>query len=163
MNPSGHRHDRSSRKEFNGMTILVAGATGTVGRHIIRHLLERGLPVRALTRNPAAAALPAAVGVVAGNLTHAGTLEAAFDGVTAAHLINFGGGYRTLTNGGQIIDLAVRAGVRRATVLSGWHEGTLEPAVRSSPLEWTFLNPVQFMANLLADWGEALRTGDVVR
>ncbi|KAB8194660.1 NAD(P)H-binding protein [Nonomuraea phyllanthi] len=145
------------------MTILVTGATGTVGRHLVRHLLERGARVRALTRDPATAALPEGVEAVAGDLADTTTLEPAFDGVTAVHLINFAGDYRPLRNGGQIVDLAVRAGARRATVLGGWREGTLEPAVRASALEWTVLNPVNFMANVLTDWGEALRSGDRVR
>ncbi|MGP4101524.1 NmrA family NAD(P)-binding protein [Nonomuraea sp. KM90] len=145
------------------MTVLVTGATGTVGRQVVRHLLGRGAKVRALTRDPAAAVLPAGVEVVAGDLTDAGTLEPAFDGVTAVHLINFGGGYRPLPNGEEIVDLAVRAGVRRASVLVGWQEGTLEAAVRAGALEWTFLNPVQFMANFLVDWGGPLRAGDLVR
>ncbi|MGP4103031.1 NmrA family NAD(P)-binding protein [Nonomuraea sp. KM90] len=40
------------------MTILVTGATGTVGRQIVAQLVERGARVRSLTRNPAAAGLP---------------------------------------------------------------------------------------------------------
>ena len=97
------------------MTILVTGATGTVGRQVVRHLLERGLPVRALTRDPAAADLPAEVEVFPGDLTDTGTLQAAFDGVTAVHLLNFSDGYQLIRNGPQIVDLAVRAGVRRDT------------------------------------------------
>lgn len=44
------------------MTILVTGATGNVGRHLVQQLVESGYPVRALTRNPAAAKLPVGVG-----------------------------------------------------------------------------------------------------
>ncbi|WP_206068236.1 SDR family oxidoreductase [Nonomuraea composti] len=62
------------------MTILVTGATGTVGRHVVRHLLDHRQPVRALTRHPACAALPAGVEVAEGDLTSAAGLEAAFDG-----------------------------------------------------------------------------------
>ncbi|MGI5154023.1 SDR family oxidoreductase [Microbispora sp. CA-102843] len=145
------------------MTILVTGATGTVGRQVVRHLLERGRKVRALTRDPGRAVLPYGVEAAAGDLTDAAGLEAAFDGVTAVHLINFGVGYRPLTNGRDIVDLAERAGVGKATVLGGWQEGTLEPAVRASGLEWTFLRPMQFMANFLNDWGESLRTTGRVR
>ncbi|SFL21442.1 NAD(P)H-binding [Streptosporangium canum] len=50
------------------MTILVAGATGNVGRPLVEQLLAAGHRVRALTRNPAKADLPAGAEVVAGNL-----------------------------------------------------------------------------------------------
>lgn len=40
------------------MTILVTGATGTVGRRVVEQLLERGEPVRAVTRDPARAEFP---------------------------------------------------------------------------------------------------------
>ncbi|MCB9840200.1 MAG: NAD(P)H-binding protein [Phycisphaeraceae bacterium] len=42
------------------LTVCVAGATGFVGRHVVRTLLERGHAVRALVRDPskASAALP---------------------------------------------------------------------------------------------------------
>ncbi|MCF6473188.1 NAD-dependent epimerase/dehydratase family protein [Nonomuraea sp. MG754425] len=145
------------------MTILVTGATGTVGRHLVGHLLRQGQKVRALTRNPATAGLPEGVEVVAGDLTDARTLRPAFNDVTAAHLINFGGDYRPLRNGQQIADLLRETGVGKVTLLSGWQEGSLEPAVRASTLQWTYLNPVQFMANFLSDWGEPLRTTGVVR
>jgi len=49
--------------------ILVTGATGRVGREVVTQLLAAGVPVRALTRRPATAALPADVEVVAGDLT----------------------------------------------------------------------------------------------
>ncbi|MCF6476753.1 NAD-dependent epimerase/dehydratase family protein [Nonomuraea sp. MG754425] len=145
------------------MTILVTGATGTVGRHLVGHLLAQGEKVRALTRNPATAHLPEGVDVVGGDLTDTTTLAAAFAGVTAAHLINFGGNYQVLENGTEIVDLATAAGLGRVTVLNGWQEGTLEPAVRTGTLEWTFLNPFQFMSNCLTDWSEPLRTSGVVR
>ncbi|MET8155819.1 NAD(P)H-binding protein [Sphaerisporangium sp. NPDC005289] len=145
------------------MTILVTGATGTVGRHLVRHLLESGHKVRALTRDPARAALPQGVEVVAGDLTDAAGLAPVLDGVTAAHLINFAGDYRPLWNGPEIAAAAARAGVTRVTMLGGWQEGTLEPAVQASALEWTKLKPVEFMGNTLADWAGRLRARGVVR
>ena len=39
--------------------VLVTGATGRVGREVVAELLKAGVPVRALTRRPDAAALPA--------------------------------------------------------------------------------------------------------
>jgi uncharacterized protein YbjT (DUF2867 family) len=145
------------------MTVLVTGATGTVGRQVVRHLREAGHPVRVLTRDPAKVDRDD-VEVVAGDLADTATLAEAFDGVEAAHLITFGkGGYLPLDNGQQIVDLAERAGVRAVSVLNGWQEGTLEPAVRASGLAWTFLAPVEFMANTSHDWGPTLRATGVVR
>ncbi|KUJ64054.1 hypothetical protein ACZ90_62575 [Streptomyces albus subsp. albus] len=43
------------------MTILVTGATGTVGRRVVEQLLERGERVRALTRAPERAEFPPGV------------------------------------------------------------------------------------------------------
>ncbi|WP_067453507.1 NAD(P)H-binding protein [Actinomadura macra] len=146
------------------MTILVTGATGTVGRHLVDQLVANGQKVRALTRNPAAADLPAEVEVVAGDLAITGTLARVFEGVTAAHLINFGGDdYSALENGQEIVDLAVRSGVRRVTVLGGRDDGPLEQAIVASDLEWTFLNPVEFMSNTLKWWAGPVRAEGVIR
>ncbi|MDP9849574.1 NAD(P)H-binding protein [Streptosporangium lutulentum] len=145
------------------MTILVTGATGTVGRHVVGELVQAGRRVRALTRNPVRADLPAGVEVVAGDLTVTDSLVPALDGVTAVHLITFGGDdYGSLRNGQEIVELAVKAGVRKVTVLGGWDEGTLEPAVRTCDLDWTFLQMTEFMANAL-QWAEAVRTEGTVR
>ncbi len=40
------------------MTILVTGATGTVGRQVVEQLVKRGADVRALVRDPAKAQFP---------------------------------------------------------------------------------------------------------
>ncbi|MGK5558945.1 SDR family oxidoreductase, partial [Actinomadura kijaniata] len=64
--------------------ILVTGASGNVGRPLVDLLLEAGVPVRALTRDPAAAGLPAGADVVAGDLT---TVGAALAGVEAVFLV----------------------------------------------------------------------------
>ncbi|GAA3786318.1 NAD(P)H-binding protein [Sphaerisporangium flaviroseum] len=145
------------------MTILVTGATGTVGRHIVDELVQAGQRVRALTRRPAGAGLPGEVEVVAGDLTVTDTLVPAFDGVTGVHLINFGGDdYELLRNGQEIVELAVKSGVRRVTVLGGWDQGTLEPALRAGELGWTFVRPTEFMSNAL-QWAEVIRDEGVVR
>jgi len=47
---------------------------------VVAALLDAGVPVRALTRRPEAAALPADVEVVAGDLAVPGSLDAALRG-----------------------------------------------------------------------------------
>ena len=59
--------------------VLVTGATGRVGRAVVAQLLGAGVPVRARTRRPAAARLPAAVEVVAGDLTVPESLGTRFE------------------------------------------------------------------------------------
>lgn len=145
------------------MTILVTGATGTVGRQVVDQLVQAGQPVRAVTRYPSKANLPIEVEVVAGDLADPETLIPALNGVTAMHLINFDGGSgATIQTGFQLMKLAKAAGVQRVTVLMGGEQGSVEQAVQTSGLEWTFLQPVEFMANAL-DWVDSIRTQGVVR
>lgn len=74
------------------MTILVTGATGNVGRHVVNELIQAGQRVRALSRNPAKANLPEGVEVVYGDLSAPETLEPVLQGITGIHLITFDGG-----------------------------------------------------------------------
>lgn len=145
------------------MKILVTGATGRVGRYLVEQLLDAGYEVRALTRNPQKANLPAGAQVMAGDLTKPETLEAAFEGISGLHMINFGGDdYAPLQTGAEIVAIAKSAGVRRITVLRGGEKGSVEAAVASSDLAWTFLEPVEFMTGAL-DWAESIRTKREVR
>ncbi|MYV63649.1 NAD(P)H-binding protein [Streptomyces sp. SID4931] len=145
------------------MTILVTGATGTVGRRVVEQLLERGEQVRALTRDPERAEFPAGVEVVGGDLTDPASLAPALHGVTGLHLITFGGEYfAPLETADEILALAEEAGVRRVTVLHGGGDTPVETAVRASGFAWTVVMPVEFMANAL-EWAPGIRSEGVVR
>ena len=145
------------------MKILVAGATGTIGRHLVEQLHQAGHQVRALTRNPAKANFPNGVEVVIGDLTNPSTIAPAVDGVSGLHLINFGGDdYAPLQTAQEIVAMAEKAGVQRVTVLMGGEKGAVEAAVEASSLAWTLLQPVEFMSNML-EWVETIRAEGVVK
>jgi uncharacterized protein YbjT (DUF2867 family) len=146
------------------MTILVAGATGTVGRQLVEQLAQAGHAVRALTRNAAKANFPIGVEVIEGDLMKPATFAAALEGVVGLHLINFGGDdYAPLQTGAEIVAMATKAGVKRVTVLrGGGDKGTVETSVEASSLTWTFLQPVEFMSNIL-EWAPSIREEGAVR
>jgi len=146
------------------MTVLVTGATGRVGRHIVEQLLESGRPVRALTRDPDRADLPDGADVAAGDLTDPGTLTDALDGAEAMHLIAFGDDrYTPLATAPEVAARAARAGVRRFTVLTGTDaELVALRAVEATGAAWTHVRPTEFMANALF-WAGTIGTDGSVR
>lgn len=145
------------------MTILVTGATGNVGRHVVNKLVQSGQHVRALSHNPAAANLPEGVEVVYGDLTEPETLVPVLKGVKGIYLMTSSAGGSPLQTGSEIIELATKAGVRRAAILWCGEKGTVERAAEASDLEWTQIHPYcEFMSNTLL-WAESIRTGSVVR
>lgn len=143
------------------MTTLVTGATGNSGRHVVAELVRRGELVRALTRDTAAAAklLPAGVELAAGTHTSPETLDDALDGVSRLHITVTAG---LAEVGPDLVRRAIDAGVRRITVLWGGWAGPTEQAVADSGVEWTRLEPQEFMSNTLT-WSESIRAEGVVR
>jgi uncharacterized protein YbjT (DUF2867 family) len=152
------------------MTILVTGATGNVGRLVVDELLARDAKdVRALTNNPAKAALPDGVEVVEGYLGKLSTLPAALEGVDKLYLAPLP------KTAPQVMELAKAAGVQHVVDLSSsnaddekagdpsqWHYYAVEKAVEDSGLPWTHLRPGEFMANSLT-WVSQIRTTGKVR
>lgn len=63
------------------MTILITGASGFIGRHVIAHLRERPLRALVLPQDPALPVLREQCEVVLGDLTRPDTLPAAVAGV----------------------------------------------------------------------------------
>jgi uncharacterized protein YbjT (DUF2867 family) len=149
--------------------ILVTGATGNVGAEVVRALAAAGHPVRALTRDPSAARLPAGVIAAGGDLSAPESLDRVFDDVTAVFLL---AGYPDAPG---LLARMADAGVRRVVLLStGAVVGgdldnyvvrfnvVSEAAVRDSALSWTVLRPSGFMSNALR-WRPQLQAGDTVR
>ena len=61
------------------MQVLVAGGNGFIGVNLVDELLDRDHDVTVLARNPDAAALPAAVETVSGDITAYDSIESALD------------------------------------------------------------------------------------
>lgn len=141
------------------MTTLVTGATGNTGRHVVQELVRRGERVRALTRDPAAAKLPSGVELATGTHTAPETLGAALVGITRLHITVTAG---LAEVGEELVRRAVDAGVRRITVVWGGAVGPVEQAVADSGVEWTRLEPQEFMSNTLT-WVDSIRAEGVVR
>lgn len=148
------------------MTTLVTGATGNVGRLVVRRLLAAGERVRAVSRTPAQAGLPNAVEVVAGDLTAPDSLLPALAGVDRLYL------FPEPSTAREVVARAREAGVRRVVTLSSGsvtmdldesYHLPVEHAVEASGLEWTHVRPGEFMMNKLHLWGPSIRTERVVR
>jgi uncharacterized protein YbjT (DUF2867 family) len=156
--------------------ILVTAATAPVGRSIVEQLVAAGQDVRALTRDPAKANLPAGAEVVAGDLADQQSLLAAFKGVSAVFLLAAVPGFAP-----AFLAAAKQAGVRRIVFQSSGavvddtaeqpneiaafhHE--IERAIQDSGLEWTFLRLEVASADALQwafDVPGQLKRGDTVR
>lgn len=147
--------------------VLVIGASGALGRPVVKLLRERGVAVRALCRHPEQAADLAALGaeVVAGDLTEPGSIERALAGCTrvlaAAHGLLGRGRHRSEEVDGaghrRLIGLARQAGIERfvytsASGASATHpvdffrtKFAVEQALRESGLDAVVLRPTAFM------------------
>jgi uncharacterized protein YbjT (DUF2867 family) len=158
----------------NGPRLLVIGATGTVGRHVVLGLSAKGARVRAMTRSPETARMPADVEVVRGDLTSPDTLDRCLEGVDSVFLV------WTAPRTDVDAALARIAGRARHIVFLSAPLKTphpffqqpnparalalhLEHVIEQSGVEWTFLRPGMFAANSIDFWGPQVRTGSTVR
>ena len=140
------------------MTILVTGATGTVGRHVIEQLVQRGADVRALVRDPAKASFPASVTVVQGDLLDVDSLRGAFSGVSTLFLLN-AVVPDEFTQALIALNVAREAGVERVVYLSVIHSDRyvnvphfagkfgVERMIEQMGFNATILRPAYFINN----------------
>jgi uncharacterized protein YbjT (DUF2867 family) len=150
--------------------ILVTGATGTVGRQVVTQLSELGAPVRAVTRDPRSARLPAGGEAVRADLADPASLEPHLAGADAAFLVwpftppglAAGPGSRLVEtlarHVSRIVYLSAEAAAGRPD--SFW--ATMERLIEASGAHWTFLRPTGFAANTLM-WADQIRGHGAVR
>jgi uncharacterized protein YbjT (DUF2867 family) len=148
-------------------TILVTGATGNVGRPLVTALADAGATVRALTRQPLTARLPAGVQAVT-------SVGEGLRGASAVFL-------NSRAVGAELdgaVATASREGVTRVVALSainadddfsrqpsrvrGDRNREVEQVAVASGLEWVSLRPTVFVSNFVGMWAPQVRAGDVV-
>lgn len=152
------------------MTILITGATGTVGSRVAAALLERGERVRVGVRAPekAAALREAGAEVVRLDFEDPSTLAPAFEGVRRAFLlVPFVEDFDRLVP--EVLAEAKRAGVSFVVKLSavgaepdallpiGRRHAAADRAVAESGLGYAILQPTFFQDNILKFQRDALR------
>jgi uncharacterized protein YbjT (DUF2867 family) len=142
---------------MNTQTILVIGATGHVGRHVVAGLLEAGVTVKALTRDPERAVLPAGVIAIKGDLTDPGSLREAATGADAAFLLwpflsAAGADAAVQALGGQVGHIVYLSAI---TAEDGFW-GEVEQLIARHAAQWTFLRAGGFATNTLG-WASEIR------
>ncbi len=153
--------------------IVVTGATGTIGRTLIRLLTGRGETVRAVSRKPPAAPAggPGAVQWVTADLCDPGSLDGVADGADAVFLLPSGA--EAAEQAASMLACAERAGAGRIVSISAlsaghglndpissWHRAA-EDVLRAGAVPWCVLRPNGFMTNTL-NWADSIRQGGPV-
>lgn len=154
--------------------ILVIGGTGHIGREVLPQLHARGVPVRAMVRDPYAAHLPSGVETARGDLTVPETLDGPLDAVDTVFLLWVAPRDAVAPALDRIVKRA-----RRIVFLSSPHKtphpffqqpnpsaalhAHIEELIERSGVEWTFLRPGMLAGNALRWWAPRIRAGDAIR
>jgi uncharacterized protein YbjT (DUF2867 family) len=152
------------------MTIVVTGATGNVGRPLVAQLAAAGARVRAVTRSPHDAQLPAGVEAV-------NSAVDALPGASAVFLNSRALG-PDLSGLADVVAAAKRCGVTKLVALSainadddfarqpsrfrGDRNKEVEQLSVDSGLAWVSLRPAVFASNFVGMWSAQIQAGDVV-
>lgn len=140
------------------MSILVTGATGTVGSLVTQGLADAGAQVKALVRQQGKRSFPAGVTEVVADLTDVASMRAALASVRTLFLLN-AVTPDEVTQALIALNLAKEAGIERIVYLSVIHadtytnvphftgKHTVERMIESLEIPATILRPAYFMQN----------------
>jgi uncharacterized protein YbjT (DUF2867 family) len=147
--------------------MLVTGATGNIGRLLVTQLLDEGDKVRALTRDPARADLPAGAEVVRGDFDDVDSLKQAMQGVDTVFLATYGPA--TGAQDANVATTAGAAGARRIVkisiagvetgdddLVSQWHRAG-EEAIDRAGIARTFLRCGELMTTSMW-WADTIKS-----
>lgn len=157
--------------------ILVSGASGATGVHVIRQMARRGAAVRALSHSEAGAARTRAAGaseVATGDMRNADEFARALAGIDVAYHI-----YPALQEdedsvGIRIVEQARQAGVRRFVFHSvirpqieampyHWKKMRVEEALFASGMTYVVFQPSMYMQNIRGEWPAIVKDGVYAR
>jgi uncharacterized protein YbjT (DUF2867 family) len=149
--------------------ILVTGSTGNVGTQLVKELVARYTPFRALVRTNMDAERLRAQGIetIIGDFAEPESLRVALQGIERVFLLCSSGPMQPALEE-TVVNEAKRAGVRHLVKLSilaadsqsecvffRWH-GQSEEAIQASGLEYTFLRPNSFMQSFVRDFAYSI-------
>lgn len=160
------------------MTIVVTGATGPFGRHVVETLLERGVAARSIVaagRSVEKLADLAERGVTVRKIEFddPATLQPAFQDAEALLLVSGNAVGTRIPQHTNVINAAVAAGVGRvvytsaphadssALVLAPEHKAT-EEVIRASGLPFTILRNGWYTENYVSTLEQARATGMII-
>ena len=148
--------------------ILISGATGHVGKHLVRQLLDKGVTIRVQVRDEKKVAdLPTHVERTVGDLDKPETLVAAMQGVDQLYFVTAVTQHVT-----HLLEAARLTGVKhvvkQSTIEAGrslgpgkWHRHQ-EELIKSSGFAWTFLRPTMMMDNTMDWWSATIKSQNAV-
>jgi len=153
--------------------ILAVGASGKFAGLVVPALAAKGARVRGLLRTPEQADRVREAGaaeIAIAELNDTAAVESALDGVTSVFYIAPAFIPHEATVGTQMVQAAVRAGVRRFVFSSVIHpvlsrlvnhhaKAPVEEAVLDSGMEFTFLHPAVYFQNYAQAWPTIAKTG----
>ena len=140
------------------MTILITGATGTIGSALVHQLAYKHVAVNALTRDPNKAKLPEWVTPVAGDMLDVESMRKALKGVSTLFLLS-AVSTQELTEAVLTLNLAREAGIERVVYFSVFNgesftnvphftsKYTIERMIAQMGIPATILRPNCFMQN----------------
>lgn len=148
--------------------ILITGASGSVGREVVREMLKTGKEFRAMYRSKEEAAkAPGSVKTAIADFADTASLESAFEAVESVFLVC--SPIQALVElEGNVIDTSKKTGVKRIVLNSAlgagdydksfpsWHR-KVEDKLRASGMEFVILRPNGFMQNIVTYLAASIR------
>jgi uncharacterized protein YbjT (DUF2867 family) len=152
------------------MSVLVIGAYGNVGSHVVAELLSAGTSVRGTSRTPRTSEVPDAVEMIRLDLGEPEHLPAALDGIKKVFLYARPDGITEFVRAARAAEVEHIVLLSSASVIESATRGSrnaqmhsaVEETLQESGIAWTFLRPTTFAANQL-QWAPAIRSGEMLR